>query len=44
MKAFTRPSNVTSTAFHEALGFVVAEVPDYVGPGEARVVFRRALD
>jgi ribosomal protein S18 acetylase RimI-like enzyme len=43
MKAFTQPANTGSIAFHRSLGFEVREVPDYVGPGETRVVFARDL-
>jgi GNAT superfamily N-acetyltransferase len=43
LKAFTQPVNTTSIAFHRSLGFLVSEVPDYVGPGELRVVFTREL-
>lgn len=43
LKAFTRPENETSIAFHRSLGFTVTEVPDYAGPGETRVVFTREL-
>jgi hypothetical protein len=30
-------------AFHRSLGFEVRTEEDYNGPGETRVVFRRAL-
>jgi L-amino acid N-acyltransferase YncA len=43
LKSFTQPSNAASIAFHRALGFDAVEVPDYVGPGKSRVVFRRSL-
>jgi GNAT superfamily N-acetyltransferase len=43
LKAYTRPVNTGSIAFHGALGFTATEVADYAGPGEARVVFRREL-
>ncbi len=43
LKAFTRPGNRTSIAFHASVGFAVREVHDYVGPGEARVVFHKSL-
>jgi hypothetical protein len=43
LKAFTQPVNTTSIAFHRSLGFLVSEVPGYVGPGELRVVFTREL-
>jgi len=43
LKAFTRPENATSIAFHRAQGFGVTVTPDYAGPGETRVVFTREL-
>jgi ribosomal protein S18 acetylase RimI-like enzyme len=43
LKAYTRPENTGSIAFHGALGFGATEIADYAGPGEARVVFRREL-
>jgi ribosomal protein S18 acetylase RimI-like enzyme len=42
LKAFTRPENDASIAFHSALGFAVQEVPNYAW-GEMRVVFTRPL-
>jgi ribosomal protein S18 acetylase RimI-like enzyme len=42
LKAFTRPENTPSIAFHTALGFSAEEVPRYAW-GEPRVVFRRTL-
>jgi ribosomal protein S18 acetylase RimI-like enzyme len=42
LKAFTRPENETSIAFHSALGFAVQEVPNYAW-GEMRVVFTRPV-
>jgi ribosomal protein S18 acetylase RimI-like enzyme len=44
LKAITHPENAGSRAFHEALGFSVAEVADYSPSGGARLVFWRALD
>jgi hypothetical protein len=38
MKAITTVGNVASVAFHEALGFVPHEEPDYAGPGRKRLV------
>jgi ribosomal protein S18 acetylase RimI-like enzyme len=35
--------NTPSIAFHERLGFAGEVYPDYVGPGEDRRVFERAL-
>ena len=43
LKAYTRPENLTSIAFHRSIGMSATEVPDYSGPGEARVVFWRDL-
>jgi ribosomal protein S18 acetylase RimI-like enzyme len=42
LKAFTRPENDVSIAFHAALGFAVQEVPRYAW-GEMRVVFTRPI-
>lgn len=42
-KAFARPENEGSRAFHERMGFTTAETPDYVGRGEMRVVFTREI-
>jgi ribosomal protein S18 acetylase RimI-like enzyme len=44
LKAYTRPANAASIDFHRSIGMTVAEVPDYAGPGETRVVFRRELE
>ncbi len=42
--AITSPQNAQSIAFHRRLGFSVSPpVPDYDGPGEARVKMQRAL-
>ncbi|MFC5720509.1 GNAT family N-acetyltransferase [Streptomyces gamaensis] len=43
LKAITTLDNAGSIAFHRVLGFEVTVVEDYSGPGQARVVFRRAL-
>ena len=44
VSAITSPVNRGSVAFHEAMGFSVeGPVPDYDGPGQAMMVFRRAL-
>jgi GNAT superfamily N-acetyltransferase len=43
LKSFTQPANTRSIAFHSALGFTVTETPDYVGPGETRIVFTREI-
>ena len=43
IKAIARPDNAASIAFHSAIGMEVVEVPDYSGPGRARVVFSAQL-
>lgn len=43
LEAVTAPGNLGSIAFHTGLGMSAQEVPDYGGPGQARVVFRREL-
>ncbi|WP_128801286.1 MULTISPECIES: GNAT family N-acetyltransferase [unclassified Streptomyces] len=43
LKAITSTGNAGSVAFHRSLGFEVRTEEDYNGPGETRVVFRRAL-
>lgn len=43
VKCITSPVNVTSIAFHRAMGFSTREVADYDGPGQARVVFERSI-
>ncbi len=43
IKAITTSSNTASIAFHESLGMHAEEIPDYSGPGQARVVFTREL-
>ncbi len=43
LKAIAAVGNEGSRRFHEALGFRVAEVADYAGPGRARLVFRKRL-
>ncbi|MFR0355828.1 GNAT family N-acetyltransferase [Streptomyces sediminimaris] len=43
LKAITSPGNTASVAFHRRLGFEARLEEDYNGPGEARVVFSRAL-
>jgi len=42
VKCVTSPENTGSQAYHARLGFA-APVPDYDGPGLARVVFTREL-
>ena len=41
IKAITSPANHGSIAFHESVGMRGREVPDYAGPGQARIVFTR---
>jgi ribosomal protein S18 acetylase RimI-like enzyme len=44
VRCVTSPVNQSSVAFHEALGFEVERVvPDYDGPGEARVLLVKRL-
>jgi GNAT superfamily N-acetyltransferase len=43
LKAITSPGNTGSIAFHRRLGFDAKTVDDYNGPGQAMVVFHRAL-
>jgi ribosomal protein S18 acetylase RimI-like enzyme len=44
VKAITGPVNVGSIAFHQRMGFsVTGPIPDYDGPGNDRMVFRREL-
>lgn len=43
VEAITNPQNQGSVAFHERLGFAAELVSDYAGPGQDRVLFRRAL-
>lgn len=44
LKAITRAGNTRSRAFHAASGFEEELVRDYSGPGEDRIVLRKALD
>lgn len=44
VKAIARPDNAASIAFHRAIGMEATEVPDYSGPGQARVVFSTQLE
>lgn len=44
LKAITSTGNAGSIAFHRSLGFDVAIVEDYDGPGQDRVVFTRSMD
>jgi len=43
LKALTNVGNSGSVRFHEALGFVAREDPNYAGPGRARIVFTKEL-
>jgi ribosomal protein S18 acetylase RimI-like enzyme len=43
IRALAAPQREGSIAFHRALGFDGPLVPDYLGPGEDRIVFERAL-
>jgi ribosomal protein S18 acetylase RimI-like enzyme len=43
MKAITTVGNEEAQHFHRALGYGVATIPDYAGPGRMRVVFSKDL-
>lgn len=43
LKAIGMVGHEGSAKFHRAMGFEAHEVPDYAGPGRARVVFTKAL-
>jgi GNAT superfamily N-acetyltransferase len=43
LKAITTLGNEGSVNFHTALGWSVAEIEDYAGPGRPRVVFTKEL-
>jgi GNAT superfamily N-acetyltransferase len=43
LKAITTLGNEGSVRFHQALGWSMAEVEDYAGPGRLRIVFTRDL-
>ena len=43
MKAITTLGNEASVRFHQALGWAMAEVEDYAGPGRMRIVFTHDL-
>jgi GNAT superfamily N-acetyltransferase len=43
LKAVTNLGNEASIRFHQALGWTMAEVEDYAGPGRMRIVFTHAL-
>jgi ribosomal protein S18 acetylase RimI-like enzyme len=42
-RAFARPENAASHAFHTRMGFTAADTPDYAGRGQMRVVFTREI-
>ncbi len=43
IRALAAPQRTGSVAFHRSLGFDGPVVPDYLGPGQARIVFERGL-
>jgi GNAT superfamily N-acetyltransferase len=43
LKAITTLGNEGSLRFHQALGWSMAEVEDYAGPGRLRIVFTKNL-
>ena len=43
VRTLAGPTNGRSLRFHESLGFVGTYASEYVGPGQDRVVFERAL-
>ena len=43
LKAITTVGNEGSVRFHSVLGWQMAEVEDYAGPGRLRIVFTKAL-
>jgi ribosomal protein S18 acetylase RimI-like enzyme len=44
VRCVTAPANTGSIAFHTRLGFVASRpIPDYDGPGDDRITFRREL-
>jgi GNAT superfamily N-acetyltransferase len=43
LKAITTLGNEGSVRFHQALGWAMAEVEDYAGPGRLRIVFTKEL-
>jgi GNAT superfamily N-acetyltransferase len=43
LKAVTTLGNEASIRFHQALGWTIAEVEDYAGPGRMRIVFTRSF-
>ncbi len=43
LKSMTTPGNDAVVQFHQSLGWSVALVDDYAGPGRPRVVFEKTL-
>ena len=43
LKAITTLGNEGSARFHEAMGWSMAEIEDYAGPGRMRIVFTKDL-
>lgn len=43
LKAITTNGNEGSVSFHQALGWNVADIEDYAGPGRMRIVFTKDL-
>lgn len=43
IRALAAPARTASIRFHEALGFTATLEPAFLGPGQDRVVFERAL-
>lgn len=43
IRALAAPDREGSRHFHEALGFEGRQEPDYVGPGQDRIVYERSL-
>lgn len=43
VEAITATTNTGSIAFHQRLGFSADVVPDYAGPGQARILLSRSL-
>jgi GNAT superfamily N-acetyltransferase len=43
LKAITTLGNEGSVRFHQAMGWSMAEVEDYAGPGRTRIVFTKDL-
>lgn len=43
VRALASPARRGSVRFHEALGFEGDQVPNYLGPGQDRIIFERSL-